>query len=606
MIRASNVASTDLTLSHSADSRAGDLAVALALVAAGLFVFFWRQPEGVAEAMRLSLPDRDDTMRLLGVRDLLLGQGWFDNTQYRYLPPDGVMMHWSRLVDALLAGGILLLRPVLGPELSERAFVTAWPMFLFAAYAAVLFWGAHRLFGLRAAGLAVFAASQMVVFSDLFAPGRIDHHNIQVILVTISVIGFGLAWSRPQAAVASGVASGLSLAVGLETLPAVTIVALAFAVVWIAKGTGGSRSFGLFSASLALASPVAFALQNAPSLWFTPACDALSAPWLLLPVGGGVAGLVLVAATPRLSSWHERFAITAVLGALLLAGFFLLAPECLSGPYQILPEPYRSIWIRDIVEAFSFRRFFDVNATTAVQSLAPMLLGAILATLGAWRANPAERALLALLASLLWLGVVLAQFQIRTIYITSAALPLVAGWFVDRVLSSAREPGRASMRVVSALCAILMFGLTWAAGVVVAETWLREAGIVQATRVACQDPTYVSGLAALPKGIVLNQVDLGPNVLLHTPHSIVVAGYHRAVPGIIAGIDAFTGGEADMRRVVEQFHADYLVVCPDWLDDTAQASRPFARELADGRVGVTWLRPLPLEAGPLRAWKVMR
>jgi hypothetical protein len=601
----SAVVPVDLTISRPEERRGGDLAVALTLVATGLFVFFWRQPEGVAEAMRLALPDSDDTMRLLGVRDLLAGQGWFDTAQYRYLPPDGVVMHWSRLVDALLAGGIVLLRLVLGAGLAERVFVTAWPLVLFASYAAVLFWGASRLFSLRAAGLAVFAASQMIVFSDLFAPGRIDHHNIQVILVTIAAIGFGLAWSQPRAALASGIALALSLAVGLETLPVVAVIALAFALAWIVRGRKAARSFGLLSASLALASVVAFALQTAPSLWFSPVCDTLSAPWLLLPLGGGAAGLALVAVTPRLSSWHERFGVAAVLGALTLAGFFLLAPECLSGPYQILPEPYRSIWIRDILEAFSFRRFFDVNATAAIQSVAPMLLGGVLATIGAWRAKSAERGLLALLAGLLWLGVVLAQFQIRTVYITSAVLPLVAGWFVDRVLSSAREPGRTPVRVGSAVCAVLMFGFTWAAGVAVAETWLRGAGIVRAKRVACQDPAYVSGLAALPKGVVLNQVDLGPNVLLHTPHSIVVAGYHRAVSGIIAGVDAFNGREADMRRVADEFHVDYLVVCRAWFHGSDGASRPFARELAEGRP-VSWLRPLALDAGPLKAWEVVR
>jgi hypothetical protein len=595
----------DLTITRPAESRTGDLTVALALALTGFFVFFWRQPEGVAEAMRLALPDSDDTMRLLGVRDLLAGQGWFDTTQYRYLPPDGVAMHWSRLVDALLVGGIVLLRPLLGPDLAERAFVTAWPLFLFVVYSTVLFWGVARLFGLRAAGLAVFAACQMIVFSDLFAPGRIDHHNIQVILVTIAVIGFGLAWSRPRAAIASGVVLALSLAVGLETLPAVAAIALAFALAWIARGRQAALSLGLFSASLALVCPVAFVTQTAPSLWFQPACDALSGPWLVLPVGGAVAGLVLAAATPRLSSWHQRFAIAAILGALTLASFILLAPECLSGPYQVLPEPYRSIWIRDILEAFSFRRFFDVNGSAAIQSVAPMLLGAILATIGAWRAPAQERAFLALLAGLLWLGVLLAQFQIRTVYITSAALPVVAGWFVDRVLSSTRERRRASARIVSALCAVFMFELSWAALMAGAETWLRGAGIVPATRVVCQDPAYVSALATLPKGIVLNPVDLGPNMLLHTPHSIVVAGYHRAVPGIIAGIDAFTGGEADMHRVSEQFHADYLVVCPAWFDKSDRSATPFAQELADGR-RVPWLQPLALDAGPLRVWKVAR
>src|SRR3974390_1013609 len=54
--------------------------------------------------------DSDDALRMAEVRDLLAGQSWFDLTQYRMTPPHGVAMHWSRLIDAPLAGMILLFR----------------------------------------------------------------------------------------------------------------------------------------------------------------------------------------------------------------------------------------------------------------------------------------------------------------------------------------------------------------------------------------------------------------------------------------------------------------------------------------------------------------
>ncbi len=59
----------------------------------------------------LRVPDTDDAMRLVEVRDLLAGQGWYDNVQYRFLPPGGVPSHWSRLVDAPIAGLILAFTP---------------------------------------------------------------------------------------------------------------------------------------------------------------------------------------------------------------------------------------------------------------------------------------------------------------------------------------------------------------------------------------------------------------------------------------------------------------------------------------------------------------
>src|SRR3569623_2655349 len=68
--------------------------------------------------------DTDSAMRLVQVRDLLAGQGWFDTVQHRLNTPYGLPMHWSRLVDAPLA--LLAL-------VSERFALTAWPLLLFGA-----------------------------------------------------------------------------------------------------------------------------------------------------------------------------------------------------------------------------------------------------------------------------------------------------------------------------------------------------------------------------------------------------------------------------------------------------------------------------------------
>src|SRR5215204_689872 len=72
--------------------------------------------------------DPDSMMRLVQVRDLLAGQGWFDLVQHRVNPPDGTPMHWSRLVDAPIAAMIVGLRPLLGPEAAERWAVLLWPL----------------------------------------------------------------------------------------------------------------------------------------------------------------------------------------------------------------------------------------------------------------------------------------------------------------------------------------------------------------------------------------------------------------------------------------------------------------------------------------------
>src|SRR5882762_2558721 len=95
-------------------------AVALALAAPSI-------KSGVFDAM-----STDDAMRLVEVRDLIAGQGWFDLMQHRLDPP-GLPMHWSRVVDLPLAGLILALRPLLGGNGAEAAALVLWPALLFGA-----------------------------------------------------------------------------------------------------------------------------------------------------------------------------------------------------------------------------------------------------------------------------------------------------------------------------------------------------------------------------------------------------------------------------------------------------------------------------------------
>src|SRR3982751_1702792 len=74
------------------------------------------------------LGDTDDNMRIMQVRGLLQGQGWYDLRQHHLSPPVGANIHWSRLVDLPIAGLILGLRPFLGGPGAERWAVAIAPM----------------------------------------------------------------------------------------------------------------------------------------------------------------------------------------------------------------------------------------------------------------------------------------------------------------------------------------------------------------------------------------------------------------------------------------------------------------------------------------------
>src|SRR5262245_48154124 len=77
-----------------------------------------------------SLGDPDDAMRLFLVRDLMSGRGWYDQLVTRLQPPLGTHMHWSRLLDGLLAGLIWLFQRALTPAAAETAVRLIWPVAL--------------------------------------------------------------------------------------------------------------------------------------------------------------------------------------------------------------------------------------------------------------------------------------------------------------------------------------------------------------------------------------------------------------------------------------------------------------------------------------------
>src|SRR3954463_7468938 len=78
--------------------------------------------------------DNDSLLRLVEVRDLIGGQGWFDLHQYRMGPEGGFVMHWSRLVDAPIAAIVLAVAAITGSMASgETVALIAWPLLLMAA-----------------------------------------------------------------------------------------------------------------------------------------------------------------------------------------------------------------------------------------------------------------------------------------------------------------------------------------------------------------------------------------------------------------------------------------------------------------------------------------
>ncbi|MGH1574442.1 hypothetical protein ACRAWG_32110 [Methylobacterium sp. P31] len=549
----------------------------------------------------LRVPDTDDAMRLVEVRDLLAGQGWYDNVQFRFLAPDGVPSHWSRLVDAPIAGLILVLTPPFGRALAEGLTAAFWPVLLFALFCCVLYRGVRATFGSRAAILAILAATQTFGVTIQFQPGRIDHHNVQILAI------LGLAFCMIRGGLRGGLIGGslaaLSLAVGLEGLPSIALAALYLTGDWCLRGRPALPALTGFGLGLGAVAPVLFAAQTAPGLWNVARCDALSPPWLWLAMGGLVLVLSAAALGDLLATPRRRCTVAGLCGTVLLVGFALAFPACLGGPFPDMPALVRDHWLLTVNEMASVPKFV-ARAQWEVLVFYPVaLLASLTAAWMAWRGP--ERRAWSVAALFLWPGLILGFFQFRGLYIASGFVPLVAGAVLDRALTLAATPSARRWRV-GALGGCLVSTL-WLAPVVLAEMLapVSRTAPDPTNAIACQSDAAERPLAALPPGTVLAPIFMGPSILLRTPHRIVAAPYHRAIPGLTAAIEGLGGTEVDLDRVLRTFDARYLVACPARPADDLQAEPAFATRLARGTARSERLELVDLP-GPLKVWRVTR
>lgn len=571
----------------------------LIVLAGAAGILSWSDLRAVVQS--LSLPDTDDAMRLVQVRDLVAGQPWFDLFQHRHAgaPP----MHWSRLVDVPIAGLVLAAQPFAGPGLAEGIAAAAWPLLLLGLYAALLYRGVRRSFGWRAGAFALFAAAQAVFVTGLFAPGRIDHHNVQI----CAIVGLALGLARPAPTARDGIVAGalaaLSLAVGLEALPFIAAAGLVLAGAWLRDGRSALAPFLGFGLALGLLAPALYLVQTAPALWTATACDALSPPWLWLSAAAAVtaAGAALVP-----GGRAARLALLAACGAGAVGGFLVLFPTCAAGPFTGMPDLVRQEWLVKVREMRPVWELIRIAPDAVLAGHLPVLIGAVAASLWAWRGRePAQRRLMAATAGALGLGTALGALQFRGLYVAGAFVPLVAGPVLDWAVALLRAPETTPRRRLAFLAlSLALCGKVWLLLAAVPQAVAGTKPAFSAEHAAwqgCGARRSIAALDALPPGLILAEIDLGPNLLLHSHHAVVAAPYHRALPGLAASIEAFRD-ERDTAAVARRVGADYVVACAPPAEPGAAAT--VADRLGRGEIVPPGLEPVPVQDTPLKVWRV--
>jgi hypothetical protein len=260
------------------------------------------------------LNDTDDNLRLAQVRAWLHGQAWYDLRQYRLDPPLGADIHWSRIVDLPLAALMTVGRWFTSGPNAERFAVAAAPLLPFLPLCAGLALTARRLIAPAAFPLALAALFFAGSTNGMVMPMRIDHHGWQLACLALAVAG--LADPQPRrGGLIAGIASAVSLSIGLEMLIYLALASAAQVLMWV-DDRGQRERLAAYAVSLAAGCTVGFA-AFASYANRAPVCDALSPVWLSDALLGGALLWLLAAISPE--RWTVRLGLAVVAGAIIAA-----------------------------------------------------------------------------------------------------------------------------------------------------------------------------------------------------------------------------------------------------------------------------------------------
>ena len=551
------------------------------------------------------LSDTDDNLRMSQVRALLAGQDWFDLRQYRLNSPEGANVHWSRLVDLPIAGIILALRPLVGGIGAERTAIAVAPMLplLLLLFSTALI--ARRLIDRRAYPLAFVAFFFAGSASGMFMPTRIDHHGWQLALLTLALAGMADP-KRARGGAVTGIASAMSLWIGLEMLIYLAIAAAAMALFWVSDADERKR-LSSYAATLGGGTAIGFLVFTSYANR-AAVCDALSPVWLSDALLGSALLIGLAMLSPN--CWKRRLALAAGAGV-IVAGFHAFVwPQCISRLEGVSPEVY-DLWLSNVREA---RPLYRHGWQTAVAVAAIPITGIIGWLLLAWarrRDTDVLRRILAVAAPLL-ASCLLLLWQTRTGPAAQALGTVGATALIWTAVPWTWNSTSSLVRVFGTF-ALIIFGLGAAAPAAsnffpVKKKTAAQRAVDKANR-QCTSLSALKPIAQQPKGMVFTFVDLGPRMITVTHHNAVTGPYHRNGEQIADVMKAFRGDEAQARRIIGKYRSNYLLICPNMSTATifrSKAPNGFYSQLSHGRVP-GWLTAVPLpKNSPFRMWRVNR
>jgi hypothetical protein len=288
---------------------------------------------------------------------------------------------------------------------------------------------------------------------------------------------------------------------------------------------------------------------------------------------------------------------------------FFAAPQCAGGGFVALDPLVGEFWHRSVGEGMPV---WQQSPALALQIIIPPLIGLFATLKLAANSSNWLRTWWCDYALLLGASLLVALFVARAGSVAGALAAIPLGWQISQWIRQARNMRRQSRRVMAlAGTALVLMPAMPLTLLTMALTMATPAKASLDTRPprqsSCEIQKASAALRSLPKGEIMAPIDIGPQLLYDTDHSVIATGHHRGSPGMLVVIETFTGSAEAAHRTALERGSLYLAVCPDLVEPynyRKAAPDGFMSQLTDGDVP-GWLEPVAVPGeGTMKIWRI--
>lgn len=539
----------------------------------------------------------DDYMRMSQVHRFMDSGQWFNVTEPRISPPNGLEFHWTRLPDLPIALVITILEPIVGREFASNLAAIIIPAILLIVMLHSVGWMSRPILGHTNAPTAVVFCALALPLVTQFLPGRVDHHPMQLIVLAISI---GLLFrmvadpNKLRYSFVAGIVFAVGMWIGVEIIPWLACYCLALWFMGLLDAAVFWRANAVFGTALFAGNFVLLPISQTPDNLFRLQCDTHSIAFVGIAATVMVFGIVLYVFAKNITSKTKQILLSLLVGGILLVFLLTSMPQCLQSPYGNLHPMLSKLWIANIMEVRSIDRLGIVAIYYAMTPLFALLISFFQIA----SKHQKMKSIWLVNTLFLLIGILLSAWQQRFFAFAHVFAIIPISFLAIYIWEWAERFTSSWKRIVIILTTIALLGPLPSIALVVSLNTKTTLPQHEGQNKHCDIKSMANTLNKLPGDLVLaNFITSGSELVYRTRHSVIAAGYHRNSIANSFIFNLFSSeNDATAHEMVSNSDIDLITFCSSSAELQFYLGRgysTFAERLANKNIPI-WLEQIPL------------